>query len=316
MALGQAYRDGNGAPQNDVLAVKWFQKAADQADAAAENALGLMYRSGQGVAQNKEEAVRWYLKAAKQGNSKAMFNLGVSYYNGDGVAIDDMTSYAWFSLAYESGNPAAKEALERATAEKSLVPSEAFVKLGQMYEKGDVLPKNSAEVLRWYRKAADAGSPQAAVKVSSLLLASGRVLTPEQYAEIRERCEAAAKRDYSPGAYCLALMYRGGIGISKDDAEGMKWLSRAAELGHSKAALKLGEAYWRGEGVKPNLVAAYMWIWLALNAKEPGAEQDEQGLRKELPAKKVDEAKRKAIEWARGHRPLELRVHGSSDSSN
>jgi TPR repeat protein len=91
-ALGHAYRDGKGLPQNQALAAKWFRRAADQGDADAEDSLGIMYGLGEGVERDKEEAVRWYQKAAKQGNAKAMFNLGASYYNGDGVAIDDLTS--------------------------------------------------------------------------------------------------------------------------------------------------------------------------------------------------------------------------------
>ena len=74
LELGKAYLDGNGLPQNDVQAAKWYRQAAELGDAGAQNELGLMYRLGQGVSQNKEEAVRWYSKAAKQGNATAMFN--------------------------------------------------------------------------------------------------------------------------------------------------------------------------------------------------------------------------------------------------
>jgi uncharacterized protein len=313
-ALGKAFQDGNGVPQNDALAAKWLRKAADQGDADAENNVGIMYRMGEGVERDKEEAVRWYQKAAKQGNAKAMFNLGTSYYNGDGVAIDDVTSYAWFLLAQEAGDSSADEALQRAASERAAEPWAAFVKVAQMHETGDLMPKNSVEALKWYRKAADAGDPQAAVKVTSLLLVSGRDLTQEEYAEAHRRCEAAAKRDFSPGAYCLALIYKRGIGGTKDPTESAKWLGRAAELGHPRAALELGEAYWKGVGVKPDLVTAYMWIWLAFNSKVPGAEQDEQELRKELPAKKVSEAKQKAIEWARKHQPVGLRQRLSDNS--
>jgi hypothetical protein len=313
-ALGHAYRDGKGLPQNQALAAKWFRRAADQGDADAEDSLGIMYGLGEGVERDKEEAVRWYQKAAKQGNAKAMFNLGASYYNGDGVAIADLTSYVWFLLAQEAGNPAADEAVQRALSEKSAAPGAACVKVAQMYETGAELPKDSNQALQWYRKAADAGNPAADVKVTSLLLNSGHSLTREEYTEARQRCEDAANRQFSPGAYCLALLYERGISVTKDPIQGVKWLGRAAELGNSRAILELGEAYWKGVGVKPDLVAAYMWIWLAGNAKMPRAEQDEQEIRKQLSAKKVSEAKQKAIDWARRHQPVGLRQH-QSDSS-
>jgi uncharacterized protein len=299
--LGKAYLDGNGVRQSDALALKWSRKAAEQGDAAAENNLGLMYRMGEGVERDKEEAARWYHKSAKQGNARAMFNLGASYYNGDGVEVDDVASFAWFLLAQEAGDPAADEASRRAVSEKVVSPSEAYVKIAQMYEAGDQLPKSPAEALKWYRKAADADDPKASVTVASLLLGDGRSVTAEESTEARQRCEDAAKMKFAQGAFCLATIYKRGIGIAKDEVEGTKWLGRAAELGHSRAILELGEAYWKGEGVKADPVTAYSWIWLAYNSKVPGAESDEQLLGKELSAKQVEQAKQKASAWAKTH---------------
>jgi uncharacterized protein len=306
-ALGRAYKDGNGVTKNDSLALTWLRKAADQDEPAAENDLGIMYRMGEGVPQDKEEAVRWYKKAARQGNSKAMFNLGASYYNGDGVEIDDVASYAWFLLANEGGNPAGDEALRRADSERQAGLDSALVKVAEMYETGDDLPKNPVQALKWYRKAADAGSASAAVKVAGLLLASSEAPGPAEYAEVRQRCEAAAKQNFSPGTYCMALIYKRGIGTAKDPDEAAKWLGRAAELGYSRAVLELGEAYWKGMGVKPDPVTAYMWIWLAVNSKVPDAERDEQDILKELSPKQVEQAKRKAVEWSNRHRFVGLR---------
>jgi TPR repeat protein len=303
--LGKAYQDGNGVAQNDALALKWCRKAAEQGDADAENTLGIMYRMGEGVARDKEEAVRWFRKSAKQGNPKATFNLGASYYNGDGVEVDDVASFAWFLLAQEAGNPAADESLKRAASEaasqKEAVRIDAFVKIAQMYAAGDELTKNPVEELKWYRKAADAGGLKASVVVASLLLADGRSATPEENAEARRRCEDAAKNNFSPGAYCVALIYRRGLGTEKDPAEATKWLGRAADLGYPGAALELGEAYWKGDGVKADPEAAYMWVWLAYKSKVPGAEHDEQQLGKELSEKQVQQAKQKASDWAKKH---------------
>src|ERR1700680_3639420 len=56
--LGRAYEDGDGLPQNDEQAAKWYRAAAEQGNAIAQNNLGLMIRSGRGVEQNKKEAVQ------------------------------------------------------------------------------------------------------------------------------------------------------------------------------------------------------------------------------------------------------------------
>lgn len=293
-ALGKAYRDGDGVPQNDDLAFRWLRKAAEQGDAVAENDLGVLYGLGKGVDRDKEEAVRWYIRAAKQGNAEGMFNLGASYYNGDGVEVNDTASYAWFLLAKEAGNPRAQEAISRAETENKAGPAEAFMKIAQMYEAGVELPKNPTEVLKWYRKAADAGDAEADVRVAGILLAQGRSTSQEEYSEARKRCETAAER-YSPGAYCMAVIYKRGLGVAADLLETIKWLNRTAELGDARATLDLASAFWKGDGVRPDLVTAYMWVWIAFNAKVPGSEAQEETIRKQMSTKQIDRAKKKSL---------------------
>ena len=52
-----------------------------QGDAKAQYSLGYMYDFGEGVPQNDAEAVRWYRMAAEQGHAKALFNLGFMHFN-------------------------------------------------------------------------------------------------------------------------------------------------------------------------------------------------------------------------------------------
>ena len=40
--LGFMYQNGEGVPEYDAEAVKWFRLAADQGDARAQNTLGIM----------------------------------------------------------------------------------------------------------------------------------------------------------------------------------------------------------------------------------------------------------------------------------
>jgi|SRR5579872_1463359 len=297
----------NSTAENPLTSseVSAIRAKAEAGDPVAENAIGVMYRIGRGVAKDKEEAVHWYRKAAKHGNSAAMFNLGAAYYNGDGVAIDDVMSCAWFLLAEEAGYSEADAAVRRAASENSARITEASAKVAEMYESGNELPKDEFNALRWYRKAADGGAPEAAVKVAGMLL-DGRNPSQAEYMEARKRCQDAADRQYSPGAYGMAIIYQRGLGVAKDPTEAAKWLIRAADLGHPKAMLQLAEAYWRGDGVKADLVAAYMWVWLAYNSNVPGSDRDEEALRKEMGQKDIGRAKKKADEWARQHGSLVL----------
>ena len=73
--LGELYANGWGVPQNDIEALKWFQRAAEQGDVLAQNRLGMMYEFGLGVPENKTEAVKWYHRAAEQGDWAAQVSL-------------------------------------------------------------------------------------------------------------------------------------------------------------------------------------------------------------------------------------------------
>ena len=65
------YDEGEGVPQDDAEAVRWYRLAAEQGDATAQYNLGLMYDEGEGVPQDDAEAVRWYRLAAEQGDASA-----------------------------------------------------------------------------------------------------------------------------------------------------------------------------------------------------------------------------------------------------
>ena len=102
--LGFMYDNGEGVPENDAEAVKWFRKAAEQGYAAAQFNLGIMYDNGEGVPENDAEAVKWYRKAADQGLANAQLNLGVMYDNGEGVPENNIRAYVWWSMAKTQGD--------------------------------------------------------------------------------------------------------------------------------------------------------------------------------------------------------------------
>lgn len=102
--LGVMYENGEGVPENDAEAVKWYRKAADQGLADAQYNLGLMYSSGEGVPENDAQAVRWYRKAADQGDAMAQTNLGLMYAKGEGVPENSIRAYVWWSMAKTQGN--------------------------------------------------------------------------------------------------------------------------------------------------------------------------------------------------------------------
>ncbi len=83
--------------------MRWYRKAADQGDAAAETYIGEMYAHGEGVAQSYSEALKWIRKAADRGYDDAQYRLGVFYENGHGVPHDNAAAAGWYRKAADQG---------------------------------------------------------------------------------------------------------------------------------------------------------------------------------------------------------------------
>src|SRR6266545_3594252 len=107
--LGLRYTNGEGVAKDQVEAVKWYRKAAEQNLARAQKNLGICYDKGEGVAKDQTEAVKWFRKAAEQNLAKAQYNLSVCYENGTGVAKDNCEAYKWLLLAARQGDEDAKK---------------------------------------------------------------------------------------------------------------------------------------------------------------------------------------------------------------
>jgi len=97
--LGIHYQHGIGMAKNEVKAVKWFRKAAEQGNDYGQVALGMCYDEGIGVEKDEVEAVKWFRKAAEQGDTSAQFFLGSCYNEGKGMEKDEIEAYAYFNLA-------------------------------------------------------------------------------------------------------------------------------------------------------------------------------------------------------------------------
>ena len=132
VSLGFRYRRGNGLPQNDATAARWFRAAADRGNATAQFNLGFHYREGRGVPQDDANAVRWYRRAAEQGDADAQNNLGGMYARGNGVPPNGPEAMRWWTLAADQGHPVAQS------------------NLGFMYGEGLGLPEGDAGAVRRY----------------------------------------------------------------------------------------------------------------------------------------------------------------------
>lgn len=134
--LGLMYDNGEGAPQDDKEAAKWWRLAAEQGHVWAQYNLGVIYVSEEGVPQDYKEAVKWFRLSAEQGAAPAQYSLGVRYAKGEGVPQDYVECYSWNSIAAASGHDDAKH--NRDICAEKLSPealSKAQEKAAEYWEK-------------------------------------------------------------------------------------------------------------------------------------------------------------------------------------
>jgi TPR repeat protein len=98
-SLSLCYANGQGVTTDEAAAVKWLRRAADQDFAPAQGDLGIRYCKGQGVEKDEVEGVKWIRKAADQNDATAQSNLGLCYVLGKGVSESKVDAYVWLSLA-------------------------------------------------------------------------------------------------------------------------------------------------------------------------------------------------------------------------
>lgn len=89
-----------------------LRKLAEQGDADAQWNLGVRYHHGDGVPQDDAVAVKWFQRAAEQGYVLAQGALGADYWAGRGVHKDLSKSYFWSTLAMAQGDETSKSRLE------------------------------------------------------------------------------------------------------------------------------------------------------------------------------------------------------------
>ena len=86
-----------------------LRRQAEQGDASAQYNLGAMYENGEGVPQDDQEALKWYRKAAEHRHAAAQNNLGISYEYGMGVPRDYVQAHKWYNLAASRTTDEAKD---------------------------------------------------------------------------------------------------------------------------------------------------------------------------------------------------------------
>lgn len=101
--LFEAYRFGEGVPNNMETSLMWLVRSAEGMDRDSQFLLAMKYMHGIDFDENMENSVKWLIRSTKLGHAEAQFSLSVQYYAGrGGLSVDDIETYAWASAAYNN----------------------------------------------------------------------------------------------------------------------------------------------------------------------------------------------------------------------
>ena len=163
-----------------------LQICANFGDKRCQNQLGIWYEFGLGTEQNFELALKWYEKAAEQGYAAAYGNIGHLYYKGDGVEKDFQKFFKYSSIGADKNHPGCQYYLgfcylKGIGVEKDYAKAfflfnksaeqdyaSAFFSLANCFYKGYGVEKSIKQTIHFLTKAAEAGHVAAIKKIIKL----------------------------------------------------------------------------------------------------------------------------------------------------
>ena len=175
---------------------------------------------------------------------------------------------------------------------------QAQFRLGSAYDSGTGVPRDGAEAMKWYLRAAEAGYAEAQNSVGSGLQAEKR------YEEARIWYERAAAQGHALAINNLAYLHDLGLGVKQDRQKGFDLYNRAADLGWAEAMWNLANMYGAGQLGEKDLDMACVWTFRAVRFVNP---KDRQRFapafraagffERQLPAERLSACKQKSEAW-------------------
>ena len=172
--LALCYYEGWGVPQDQAEAARWYEKAAGQGDADAQDMLSWMKLLGGGCPQDYPGARGGREKAAAQGRASAMARLGDIHHNALGVERDPAAAAEWWRRAARLGH------------------AEAQAMLGAAHLAGKGVARDPVEALHWLLRAEAGGAGELAAGFLREARAARRAV--------------AARRGGAPGGGAAAMI--------------------------------------------------------------------------------------------------------------
>jgi TPR repeat protein len=218
LQLGKMYEYGDGVPQNDTEAFRWYKLAADQGNASGQVSIGNAFSRGiGGVAQDSDEAMKWYRRAAEQGSPDGEAGLGKAFEERN----DYQSAMPWLVKAANHGS------------------SWAEIELGLLLEEGHGgVPRNYGYAMQWFLIAARRGDAEAGIYIAEMYQNGWgmKVDYKEAMRWLQMAADRAANQETRAAAqFRIGSFYDGNHGFPKDPALAANWMRQAAGNGSKEA---------------------------------------------------------------------------------
>ena len=266
--LWMMFRHSRGELVKLEEAEPYLKSAAKQGLATAQHQYGVALGEGLLGGIGQKAGIEWVKKAAEQGLSPAQLILGITL-SSDKILDQDLEgSFVWLSLASNGQSRKVRaDAKKFLTRIRNQIDPADQLDLQQQAKK--FKPKESLVTRNFHLGLQGAGSDiTVPMRVDLLtdLAHKGNVaamgILGEVYrgsGKIKESLdwfERAAKKENKDACAMLAQIYIYGVRgrLEPDFVQGIKWLRKAAELGHVRSMNKLGGFIIKGEvnGSKPS----------------------------------------------------------------
>ena len=103
-------------------------------------------------------------------------------------------------------------------------------------------------------------------KIVDMRIAGTNFLNAKDYYNAFPQLEKASLAGDAEAQNNLGVMYKLGLGVSKDEKQAFEWYEKAALQGHATAQYNLAFMYANGQGVEKDQVKAYAYADIAVSA--------------------------------------------------
>ena len=214
------------------------------------------------------QAFECYLKSAEQGLKEGQYATGVCYYNGMGVSKDYNRAFEWLLKSAEQGL------------------KEGQFWTGYCYYHGMGVSKDYNRAFEWLLKSAEQGYKEGQYMTARCYFFGNGVTKDHNRAF--EWFLKSAEQGHEEGQYMAAIQYEmGWSGAPQDLSKALDLYFKSAEQGCHLSQKRLGQIYYKGEGVEVDTTLGSKYLRKAANNGDNEAKLLLEDVLYPIPSKKV-----------------------------